>query len=304
MPLKPFLKWVGGKGQLLDEIEKHFPTEINNYYEPFVGGGSVLFRIIDLISTGHLKLNGTMYIGDTNQALINTYKQIQVVPKEVFLTCSGLVKLYHDIPDTDIEINRKATTQTEALTSKESFYYWIRYRFNHLPAYDTVEASALFIFLNKTCFRGLYRVGPNGFNVPYGNYKSPTIINREHINQISSMIQKVVFECVDFRSLNDKEIGDHDVVYFDPPYVPEKTTSFVKYAEKGFVLKDHEDLFNQCDKLRDQGAIVILSNSAVNKVIQTFSDTTKWTTQIIECRRAINSKKPSSKTNEVLIVSE
>jgi DNA adenine methylase len=299
--LKPFLKWVGGKTKNLSLLTDKFPQSITQYIEPFVGGGSVLFRVIELIANGKIKVSGRVIASDINQSLINTYVQVQQNPEELIEYTTQLISQYKETPITGV-INRKSKTLLEAQTSRESYYYWIRNRFNHLNSFDSIEAASLFIFLNKTCFRGLYREGPNGFNVPYGNYKSPTIIDSDHILSISIAIKNVVFICDDYTNVL-VQANPNDLVYFDPPYVPEITSSFVKYVEKGFNDNDHDTLFILCKELRIKGVTVVLSNSDTTKVKDVFADSNEWTVSIIECRRAINSKKPNSKTNEVLIVS-
>jgi DNA adenine methylase len=153
------------------------------------------------------------------------------------------------------------------------------------------------MFLNKTCFRGLYREGPNGFNVPYGNYKNPAIIDEEYVKEISELIKDVVFECISYsESLKKPKKGDF--VYMDPPYAPETKTSFVKYTEKGFTLENHEELFDMIKKLK-KNVKFLLHNADVSLVKDNFVD---YTIDVIEARRAINSRRPDAKTNEVIIV--
>jgi DNA adenine methylase len=159
---------------------------------------------------------------------------------------------------------------------------------------NNVNSSAIFIFLNKTCFRGLFRMGPNGFNVPYGNYKNPEIVNKEHLEQIHKLIQNVIFECKDFNDSLDNVKTD-DFVYLDPPYAPENKKSFVKYNSDGFDEETHLQLFK---KTKELNAKFVMSNSDVPLVNDNFND---FNIEKIECRRAINSKKPESKTMEVII---
>ena len=124
--------------------------------------------------------------------------------------------------------------------SKENYYYWIRSQYNLLNSEEkkSIIGSSMFIFLNKTCFRGVFRVGPRGFNVPYGHYNNPEIINKEHLDKIHNLIQNVIFECSDFsNSLLNVQNGDY--LYLDPPYAPEKETSFVGYTENGFNINNH-----------------------------------------------------------------
>ena len=157
----------------------------------------------------------------------------------------------------------------------------------------------MFIFLNKTCFRGVFRVGPNGFNVPYGHYNNPEIINTEHLEEIHHLIQNVVFECCDFNtSLNIVE--SNDFVYLDPPYAPETDTSFVGYTQNGFNLENHTNLFKLIHTLTNTNKKIMLSNSDVSLVRENFTSE-KYNTLSILCKRSINSKKPDAKTKEVII---
>ena len=136
------------------------------------------------------------------------------------------------------------------MTSQESYYYWIRYNYNNLSIEEKTDiiGSAMFIFLNKTCFRGIYRIGPHGFNVPFGHYKNVSIYEETHIKEISELIQPVIFRTQSFiQSFYYCE--SDDFVYLDPPYVPEKTTSFVGYTADGFDLTQHQNLFKICNKV-------------------------------------------------------
>ena len=183
---KPFLKWVGGKTQILKEIISKLPEEMNNYHELFIGGGSVLLAILSLKKQNNISINGKIYASDINGALINVYKSIQNNKDELYRYIDTIVEEYDSISGT--VINRRPTTIEEAKTSKESYYYWSRQKYNSMNK-DTVECAALFMFINKNCFRGMYREGPNGYNVPYGHYKkTPTIITRIELDKISELI--------------------------------------------------------------------------------------------------------------------
>ena len=155
--------------------------------------------------------------------------------------------------------------------------------------------TAYFIFLNKTCFRGLYREGPNGFNVPFGNYKNPEIVNMDHLKEISSLIKNVIFTHSSFEE-SFKKVSDDDFVYLDTPYAPENDKSFVSYTASGFTEEQHKLLFKTAKKFK-----FVMSNSDVDMVKDEFKDNKKFTIKIISCKRSINSKKPNSKTNEVII---
>ena len=226
---KPFLKWVGGKTQILDNLVMEFPCEINNYREIFLGGGSVLLALLSYVKDGLINIKGNIYAYDVNEPLIYIYKNIQSNHNELFDEIQKIITEFNECCNEvkDGELNRKPKNINEAKLSRENYYYWIRSQYNNLSSNDKnkIIGSAMFIFLNKTCFRGVFRVGPNGFNVPYGHYNNPEIINKEHLFKIHNLIQNVIFECCDFNiSLNNVE--DNDFVYLDPPYAPETTTSF------------------------------------------------------------------------------
>lgn len=266
--MRPLLKWVGGKTQLLSEVFALFPETIRDYYEPFVGGGSVLL---------HLLASGisvrTIYASDTNPILINFYKAVQSNVEELIVCLTSI--------------------QTEYTNSanKEEFYYEMRTLFNATP-HDSVDSAARFLFLNKTCFRGVYREGPRGFNVPFGHYKSTEFFDESEVRKFSEMIRRVVFTCESFETALKKP-KKGDFVYADPPYVPEKATSFVGYVADGF--SKHKELF---DMLRGLPCEFVMSNSNVPLVVESFPE---YTIKKVEARRAIHSKDPGSRTIEVLI---
>ena len=291
---KPILKWVGGKTQIIDKLIEEFPTEINNYREIFLGGGSVLFALLHQTKTGAIQIHGKIYAYDANDALIGVYKNIQTNHEELY---NGLQELITEMNECgDCEINRKPANIEEAKLAKENYYYWIRNKYNTLTDKKTTTASVMFIFLNKTCFRGVFRVGPNGFNVPYGHYNNPEIVNRQHLEEIHQLIQGVIFECCDFtKSLASVE--PNDFIYLDPPYAPEKDTSFVGYTENGFNMENHQNLFAILNSIN---AKWILSNADVKLVRDNFT-TEKYKIESILCKRSINSKNPDAKAKEVII---
>ena len=292
---KPVLKWIGGKTQIISNVLELFPDKIKNYHELFIGGGSVLFGLLSLIERGDVVLEGNIYIYDKNPDLINFYKNIQSNYNELY----NYAKLYFDEYDgiTGNNVNRKPKNIEEAKTSKESYYYWIRQKFNTMEK-EFVEYSAIFLFLNKTCFRGMYRVGPNGYNVPYGHYKkTPKLISLDELKRISEMLSNIIFKESDFiESINEAKEGDF--VYMDPPYVPENKTSFVGYTKDGFNKELHEKLFEETKNLDKRGVKFLMSNSNQKLVRDSLKD---FICEEITARRAINSKNPSSKTKEVLI---
>lgn len=290
---KPFLKWVGGKTQIMDTIISKVPSEMENYHEPFLGGGSVLLYVLSLQKQKKIVIKNRICASDINGALINVYKHIQNSKDELY----RLIQLYLTEYDslTGTVINRKPTTIEEGTTSKESYYYWIRNKYNNIDK-TTIECSALFMFINKTCFRGMYREGPNGYNVPYGHYKkTPAIISETDLNYISDLIQNVEFtQCSFTESL--KHVTEGDFVYVDPPYAPETTNSFVGYVAGGFNLEMHQLLFSEIHKLGD--IKFVMSNANVELVTDSFKE---YNCDAIVARRAINSKKPGSTTTEVVI---
>ena len=188
---------------------------------------------------------------------------------------------------------QKPSTIEEAKTSKESYYYWLRNKYNTIES--SVERSALFIILNKTCFRGMYREGPNGFNVPFGNYKkTPSIITKTRLDNISYLMKDVVFIHSDFKT-SLKNIKENDFVYMDPPYYPIKKTSFVNYSKNGFNEENHEELFKICNEAKYK---FLLSNSNSDVVLEKLK---KFYIQDIEVKREINSKNPAMKAKQILI---
>jgi DNA adenine methylase len=296
---KPILKWVGGKTQILDKLIVEFPTHINNYHEIFLGGGSVLITLLSYVKNGIIKIDGNIYAYDINEALVYIYKNIQSKHNELYNEIKILINEFRTCGDG--EINRKPKNIEEAKIAKENYYYWIRSEYNKLNNSEkkTIIGSAMFIFLNKTCFRGIFRVGPKGFNVPYGHYKNPEIINKEHLDKIHELIQNVIFECSDFNnSLNNIEKNDY--IYLDPPYAPKTDNSFVGYTQNGFNIDDHKKLFQLIHGLTETNKKITLSNADVSLVRDNFTNE-KYKISSILCKRAINSKNPESKAKEVII---
>jgi DNA adenine methylase len=304
---KPFLKWAGGKTQILDKILDKFPKKIKNYHEPFIGGGSVLLGLLCKISNGEIKLKGKIFVYDLNPFLINLYNHIKNNKDDLLIKIQFYMARYTEC-DNNFEkdqdkINRKPTNEEEAATSKESYFYWLRKIFNEKAFQkkeETIEISALFIVLNKLCFRGIYREGPNGFNVPFGHYKTvPNVLSEEDLNIYYLLFQNVEFKRAHFKeSIINAKKGD--LVYLDPPYAPENETSFVGYTKDGFEEKDHKELFKLINNLHQKKIKFILSNADVPLVNSNFSNP-EYTTERIECRRACNSKNPGAKTSEVII---
>ena len=245
--VKPFLKWAGGKGQLLSEIEKYYPFEngkITKYAEPFVGGGAVLF---DILSKYDLE---EVYISDINAELINTYR---IIRDDIDELVAMLVAMQSEFIPMDTE-------------HRKIYYMAKRERFNDLKANDNesinIEKAALMIFLNKTCFNGLFRVNKKGlFNVPMGAYKNPMICNEENLRAVSEKLQSVTIVCGDYRESADF-IDDNTFVYFDPPYRPiTDTSSFTAYTENLFNDEEQIELAKFVDDMHKKGAKIVVSNS-------------------------------------------
>jgi DNA adenine methylase len=297
----PFLKWVGGKTQIIEQILDKMPNKINNYHELFLGGGSVLLGVLSLLNNNKISISGKIYAYDINAGLINVYKQIQTNADEVLKYIQYYINEYDkckknpEIVNDKKHINRNPKTKEEAMKCKESFYYWIRKKINTIEN-NTAEHAGLFIVINKTTFRGMYRTGPNGFNVPYGNYKTtPKMMTKEDITKVSSLIKDVEFICCDFETPLSN-IKCNDYIYIDPPYVPENKKSFVGYNIDGFNLEQHIKLFNL---IKQQKNIKFcMSNSNVKLVNDAFKD---YNISQIKCRRSINAKNPQSTTTELII---
>lgn len=290
---KSCLKWLGGKAQLLDKIIPKIPKTMNNYHEIFLGSGTVLLAVLSLLEKNKLKIEGKIYAYDINKPLIYFFKNIQQHPHSFYKLLQYYKKEYQSI--TNSEVNRKPCTEEQAYTSKESYYYWLRKKFN-LEEKISVRASVLLLVLNKLCFRGVYREGPNGFNVPYGHPKKiPTFVTEEDFYKIVNLIQKVEFIRMPYHD-SIKRVKDGDFVYLDPPYAPENSKSFVGYNKEGFPIEDHLKLFKMIKNIPP--AKFLLSNAKVDLVTDNFEE---FDTEELEARRAINSKKPQSKTMEVLI---
>lgn len=289
----PILKWAGGKTQILSTLIDTFPKNMNNYHEIFLGGGSVLLAVLALRQSGEIQIGNKICASDINPKLINVYTHIQKSPDQLYKHLSSLLKEYSSIQEN--EIIKSPHTEKDAKSSRKSYYYWVRKLFNETTELNT-KSAAMFIFLNKTCFRGLYRESSKGFNVPYGHYKTCPNITKETIDTISKLIQGVVFRCLNFKE-SLKQVCFGDFVYLDPPYAPEKQSSFVGYVKDGFNVDEHIKLFDMIKELGKRAKFV-LSNANVPLVRENFKG---YNIQDIKVRRAINPKQPESTTTEVII---
>ena len=286
---KPFIKWAGGKSQLLDEIRKKYPPKIERYCEPFVGGGAVMLDVLANCKPREVMIN------DINKELVNTYKQVQRNIDELIAILEVLQEKFWKA---DIE-ERKIIYTSE------------RNRFNELKfATDNknnVELAALFIFLNKTCFNGLYRVNRDGlFNVPIGSYKFPPICDSENLRTISKLMKNVIIHCGNYSECYDF-INSQTFVYIDPPYRPlTVTSSFTSYSENKFGDNEQIELGKFVDKVSSKGATIVLSNSDPKNVDdkdEFFDDLYgKYNIQRVSAKRRINSKGDKrNNVNELLI---
>lgn len=292
---KPCLKWVGGKTQYIDILLSNFPKSIQNYHELFLGGGSVLLAVLSLQKQNILHIENKLYAYDANERLIIMYKHIQSEKEKLFEYIEKYIYIYDNIKGTTII--RNPLTIEEANTSKESYYYWLRKKFNTIDI-KSIESSALFMILNKLCFRGVYREGKNGFNVPYGHYKkTPCIITKNELDILSNLIQNVEFICCDF-TISIQSIHKGDFVYLDPPYFPENSTSFVGYTKYGFDMEQHKHLFNNIRELDTKKCKFCLSNSYVDFVLNSLSG---FPYIEITAKRLIHSKNPETKTKEIIM---
>ncbi len=295
---RPLLKWVGGKGQIIDKLIKKIPKKMNNYHEIFLGGGSFLIMILWAKEKEFITIEGNINVYDLNEALIETYKNIKNNKTEVFTKVKELETEFTACK-IDGDVKRKPENKEDGLTSKESYYYYIRKLYNELTDKSTIESTSYFIFLNKTGFRGMYREGPNGYNIPYGNYKNPKILDKDELDYISDLIKDVNFYYSDFSKSFECIEGENNFIYLDPPYAPENDKSFVGYTKDGFGIEQHELLFNLTKKISEKN-MIMMSNANV-KLIRDNLSPEKYGYEVVSCKRAINSKNPGAKTDEVII---
>ena len=299
---KPFIKWVGGKTQMIEKIMEKFPREMENYHELFLGGGSVLLALLTLKKNDKIKIKKKIYAYDFNPFLINTFDQIKNNHEKVFRDICSLIKEFGEISINTLGQRGKPKNINESTykNSRENYYYWIRDKYNACEKNDTM-AAAYFIFLNKTGFRGMYREGKKGgFNIPYGlkdTKKIPKIVDENILKNVSLLIQEVEFIHADFE-VSIKKIKGGDFVYLDPPYAPEKKNSFVGYTESGFNLEKHQKLFSEIKKFNEKNTKFLMSNANVELVFENFEN---YNREEIIARRAINSKNPGKKAKELFI---
>jgi DNA adenine methylase len=315
--LKPIIKWVGGKTQIIDNVFSYFPKTIKDYYEPFIGGGSVFLKLIEKIENNDIKLTGNINLFDKNEKLINLYNTIKNKHTNLLEKLTELKENYQSAKKVEhikrikfiITDEEKENTDKKYFIKKDDIknivkqgktvlYYYYRHLFNTTS--NNILSAALFIFLNKTCFRGVYRIGPNGFNVPYGNNNNVTIFNDEQIINMSKLFNKynVTFECKSFDEIDISNVDKNDYFYFDPPYYPLDKKSFTAYQKDVFGDYYNEKLIELCNNLSNKNVKFAHSNSNAEYINEKYKN---FHINKILCKRAINSKKPGSKVMEVII---
>lgn len=251
---KPILKWAGGKRQLISQISDHLPKEFDTYFEPFVGGGALFFYL--------LPEKGILV--DNNPVLINVYT---VVKNNVEILIKSL---------------RKHRNEKE-------YYYELRNldRNENYNKISTIEKASRTIFLNKTCFNGLYRVNSKGqFNVPFGKYKNPNYCDEKNLRTVSKILQNTKIYHDSFEKVLELA-KTKDFIYFDPPYIPiSKTANFTSYTKENFTIKDQETLAQLFEKLDEKGCYVLLSNSYSDFILERYKE---FQITPVQAKRAINS---------------
>lgn len=270
--LKPFVKWAGGKGQLLERLERYFPKDFGTYYEPFLGGGAVFFHLVNK------RPKFDAVLSDTNAELITTYK---VIKEQV----EDLIKLLR-------------SHRSKYRINPKDYYYSVRATEPQL----NVEKAARLIFLNKTCFNGLYRVNSKGkFNVPCGWFLNPRIFEPENLRLVSTVLNwsNAKLLIADFREAT-KDAKEGDFVYFDPPYLPKSpTASFTSYTAGGFSISDQKTLEKWSAELSKRGCKILLSNSDTPEIHEIYKD---YKIELVQVLRAINCKGDQRKGHTELII--
>ncbi len=269
--VKPVVKWVGGKRQLLDDISLYIPEEYTTYYEPFLGGGAVLFDLQPKKAV----------VNDINEELINLYKVIK----------TNVDELIEDL---------------KKHKNKPEYFYKIRELDRKKEKYESlspIEKASRMHYLNKTCFNGLFRVNRQGeFNTPFGRYKNPDFVNEGTLRAVSSYLNKsnIKFKCGDFEDAV-KWIRKGAFVYFDPPYDPvSKSASFTGYDKGGFDRNEQIRLKKLCDNLNERGVKFLLSNSSTDFILDLYRD---YNIKVVRAKRSINSKgNKRGEVDEVLVM--
>ena len=271
--MKPFIKWVGGKSQILDKIKEKLPATYNNYYEPFLGGAAVLLGINPVKPK-------EAYANDINPELVNMYLQVREHVEEVIAHLEHL------------------DTEHEAAVDPKDFYYMIREAFNTNMGSQTPVQAARFIYLNKHCFNGLFRVNSKGeFNVPFNGKLNGGSFDAEHLRKVSEQIHDVEFSLSDFESFL-VTAGSEDFIFIDSPYAPLTTTSFTDYAKEGFAYEDHLRLAKVFKELSDRGCYCMLTNHDTPLIRDLYKN---YNITEVDVRRSINRVGSNRKGKEVII---
>jgi len=263
----PFVKWVGGKGRLVPELIKRLPSTFNDYYEPFLGGAALFFNLQPRQA----------FLSDINEELINLYNVVKY----------------------DVEALIKDLSQH---IYNSDYFYKIRKvdRFPEYHQWSAVSKASRFIYLNKTCFNGLYRVNSKGyFNTPFGKYTNPIICDAKNLKLCSEALQFREIKCNPYHGVEDR-VQSGDFVYFDPPYAPLTATSnFTSYSKEGFGNLDQQELCKLCSRLDKKGVKWMLSNSSAPLILDLYQE---FNIEIVSATRAINCKVSSrGKINEVIL---
>ena len=270
--MQPFVKWAGGKRQLIPAINERLPKEFDTYYEPFVGGGALLF------ATAPKKA----VVGDINTVLVNTYNQIKNDVDSLTTILDRLIAEHHEAED------------------KKSFYLEMRSKYNNKIEENDISlvTTALFMYLNKTCFNGLYRVNSKGlFNVPFNNRKTLNIYSKENLDDIAKYLSNVEILNCDFEE-TCKNAKKGDFVFFDSPYAPLKPDSFESYTKEGFALEEHIRLANLFKELSKKGVYCMLTNHNTELINDLYKD---FNIEVVPVKRMINSDAKNRVGEEVII---
>ena len=269
--IMPFVKWAGGKRQLLSQIKERMPEKYNNYFEPFVGGGAVTFEL----------LPANAQINDINKALINAYRRICEVPEDFIKAINRL--------------------DNEMWEDGKKYYYSLREQYNDklMKAEFDVELAALFVFINKHCFNGLYRVNGKGmFNVPYNNSRRLSI-DEDNIMSVSKYLSSVTIKEGDFEdACSDAKKGDF--VFIDSPYAPLNPTSFESYTKEGFDIESHKRLSKLYDELTARGCYCMLTNHNTDLINELYGNK-GYKIDVVSVKRMINSDASNRVGEEVVI---
>lgn len=292
--VKPVIKWVGGKSDILSTLFEKFPKKINTYWEPFAGGGSVFFKMLELCEQNKMKV-GNFEISDKNETLMTLYSSIKDSIEQLISTIEFYQNEYYDSPNIKLTRNEKPKFRKDECVlnakeyGKEYLYFYYRHLFN--TELSGIEKAAMLVFLSKTCFRGLYREGPTGFNTPFGNYFAAKILEKENLQRLHKLFVKydVKFSCRDFFEIKPKK---NDFVYLDPPYYE----TFDSYQKGGFA--HHEKLGELCKDMDSKKIKFVHSNSDCEFNRKLYS---QFQISEVVCRQKIDSKNPNKTRTELII---